>query len=208
MHCVLAISTDSVVLVEEQSRDLVFVAPAKSVLGWATSTNSLRLYHHQGEVTRIHMREGGGGDRDELMEVVVRLRAATPGSPAQELTLKRNGLGQLGFHVQPDGLVTEVEHMGLAYQEGLKQGCRLVEICKVAVSTLSHDQMVDLLKTSSLVTVTVIPALSDGTPRRYADLKMANLEYHQVQNCAISLQDVMLVEVSTVCTPTPNTEEH
>ncbi|KAI5752221.1 hypothetical protein M8J77_014990 [Diaphorina citri] len=165
MHCVLAISTDSVVLVEEQSRDLVFVAPAKSVLGWATSSNSLRLYHHQGEVTRIHMREGGGGDRDELMEVVVRLRAATPGSPAQELTLKRNGLGQLGFHVQPDGLVTEVEHMGLAYQEGLKQGCRLVEICKVAVSTLSHDQMVDLLKTSSLVTVTVIPALSDGTPR-------------------------------------------
>ncbi|KAI5709494.1 hypothetical protein M8J75_000687 [Diaphorina citri] len=165
VHCVLAISTDSVVLVEEQSRDLVFVAPAKSVLGWATSSNSLRLYHHQGEVTRIHMREGGGGDRDELMEVVVRLRAATPGSPAQELTLKRNGLGQLGFHVQPDGLVTEVEHMGLAYQEGLKQGCRLVEICKVAVSTLSHDQMVDLLKTSSLVTVTVIPALSDGTPR-------------------------------------------
>ncbi|XP_026680586.1 LOW QUALITY PROTEIN: signal-induced proliferation-associated 1-like protein 2 [Diaphorina citri] len=112
---------------------------------------SLRLYHHQGEVTRIHMREGGGGDRDELMEVVVRLRAATPGSPAQELTLKRNGLGQLGFHVQPDGLVTEVEHIGLAYQEGLKQGCRLVEICKVAVSTLSHDQMVDLLKTSSLM---------------------------------------------------------
>ncbi|XP_008486481.1 signal-induced proliferation-associated 1-like protein 3, partial [Diaphorina citri] len=39
VHCVLAISTDSVVLVEEQSRDLVFVAPAKSVLGWATSTN-------------------------------------------------------------------------------------------------------------------------------------------------------------------------
>ncbi|KAL1463650.1 hypothetical protein WDU94_015386 [Cyamophila willieti] len=165
LHCVLAISADSVVLVEEQSREIVFVCPARSVLGWATSSNSLRLYHHQGEVTRFHMREGGGGDRDELMEVVVRLGAATPGSTAQELALKRNNLGQLGFHVQPDGLVTEVEHMGLAYQAGLRQGCRLVEICKVAVSTLSHDQMVDLLKTSSLVTVTVIPALPDGTPR-------------------------------------------
>lgn len=65
-------------------------------------------------------------------------------------------MGQLGFHVQPDGVVTQVEAMGLAWHAGLRQGARLVEICKVAVSTLSHDQMVDLLKTSILVTVTVI----------------------------------------------------
>jgi hypothetical protein len=43
----------------------------------------------------------------------------------------------------------------------------LTQICKVAVSTLSHDQMVDLLKTSIMVTVTVIPALADGSSRRY-----------------------------------------
>lgn len=40
------------------------------------------------------MREGG--ERDELMEVVVRLRAVTNGSVAQEFSLKRNPLGQLG----------------------------------------------------------------------------------------------------------------
>lgn len=55
----------------------------------------------------------------------------TQGSVAQQLTLKRNPLGQLGFHVQPDGVVTQVESMGLAWQAGLRQGARLVEICKV-----------------------------------------------------------------------------
>lgn len=72
------------------------------------------------------MREGG--DRDELMEVVVRLRSVTPGSPAQELTLRRNPQGQLGFHVQPDGVVTQVETSGLAHQVGLRHGARLVEV--------------------------------------------------------------------------------
>lgn len=126
---------------------------------------SLRLYYHQGECITIHVR-GDYGERDELMEIVARLRAVTPGAPATELSLKRNSLGQLGFHVQPDGVVTQVESMGLSWQAGLRQGSRLVEICKVAVSTLSHDQMVDLLKTSAQVTVTVIPPNNDGNPRR------------------------------------------
>lgn len=83
-----------------------------------------------------------------------------------EIILKRNNLGQLGFHVQHEGIVTEVEHYGLAWQAGLRQGSRLVEICKVAVPTMSHDQMVDLLKTSVVVTVTVIPPVKEGVPRQ------------------------------------------
>ncbi|CAH1396747.1 unnamed protein product [Nezara viridula] len=170
----LAISSDSIVVIEEATREIIFVTPTKSVLGWSTNTNSLRLYYHQGECVTLHMRESG--DRDELMEVVVRLRCVTDGSVTQELSLKRNPLGQLGFHVQPDGLVTQVESMGLAWLAGLRQGSRLVEICKVAVSTLSHDQMVDLLKTSMAVTVTVIPPLTDGTPRRGCSL--TNCKYN------------------------------
>ncbi|XP_034256071.1 signal-induced proliferation-associated 1-like protein 2 isoform X2 [Thrips palmi] len=169
VDCFLAISADSVVLVEERSREIVFVSPCSSVLGWAATGNSLRLYHHQGECTRLHLKETQAGGT-ELVEVMVRLRSVTPGSVAQELTLRRNNMGQLGFHVQPDGVVTQVESHGQAWQAGLRQGARLVEICKVAVSTLSHDQMVDLLKTSMLVTVTVIPPLHDGSPRRGCNL--------------------------------------
>ncbi|VVC37072.1 Hypothetical protein CINCED_3A010066 [Cinara cedri] len=166
-HCLLAISSDSMVLVEENNHDILLVIPCKSILGWTTQTNSLRIYYHEGECVTLHMHEGcSDGDRDELMEVVVRLRAVTQGSVAQELSLHRNSLGQLGFHVQPDGLVTQVEKSGLAWEAGLRQNSRLIEICKVAVATLTHDQMVDLLKTSVLVTVTVIPPFSDGSPRR------------------------------------------
>lgn len=77
------------------------------------------------------MHEGcNDGDRDELMEVVVRLRSVTQGSVAQELSLHRNSLGQLGFHVQPDGLVTQVEKSGLAWEAGLRQNSRLIEVRK------------------------------------------------------------------------------
>lgn len=173
VDCFLAISADSLVLIEEATREIAFVTPCKSILGWSTQANCLRIYYHEGECVTVQMsREAAGDrDRDELMECVVRLRAVTGGSVAQELSLKRNPLGQLGFHVQPDGLVTQVESMGLAWQAGLRQGARLVEICKVAVSTLTHDLMVDLLKTSLLVTVTVIPPLPDGSARRGCSLQ-------------------------------------
>ena len=47
-----------------------------------------------------------------------------------------------------------------------RQGSRLVEICKHPVTALTHEQMVDLLKTSMTVIVTVIPPHPDGTPRK------------------------------------------
>ena len=80
--------------------------------------------------------------------------------------MRRNNLGQLGFHVHYEGVVSDVEPYGYAWQSGLRTGCRLVEICKVATSTLTHEQMIDLLRTSVQVKVVVIPAKEDGTPRR------------------------------------------
>lgn len=81
------------------------------------------------------------------------------------MTLKRNGLGQLGFHVQNDGIVTDVETTGFAYDAGLRKGSRLVEVCKIAVATMTHEELVELLRTSVTVKVTVIHPFDDGTPR-------------------------------------------
>ena len=46
-----------------------------------------------------------------------------------------------------------------------------MEICKVTVATLNHEQMVDLLKTSAVVTVTVLPPVDPNTPRQGCTLQ-------------------------------------
>ena len=84
-------------------------------------------------------------------------------------------MGQLGFHVQAEGVVTDVEKFGFAYDADLRKGSRLVEICKVATATLSHEQIVDLLRTSATVKVTLIPPLEDGTPRYVQKSRITNL---------------------------------
>lgn len=90
----------------------------------------------------------------------------TRGCETTEMTLRRNGLGQLGFHVNFEGIVADVEPFGYAWKAGLRQGSRLVEICKVAVATLTHEQMIDLLRTSMTVKVVIIQPHEDGSPRR------------------------------------------
>ena len=66
--------------------------------------------------------------------------------------------------------MADVEPFGFAWQTGLRPGCRLVEICKVAVASLSHEQMIDLLRTSAAVSVVIVHPYEDGTPRRSVHL--------------------------------------
>lgn len=52
------------------------------------------------------------------------------------MTLRRNGMGQLGFHVRFEGLIADVEPSGFAWQAGLRQGCRLVEVCLFVIEDI------------------------------------------------------------------------
>lgn len=52
------------------------------------------------------------------------------------MTLRRNGMGQLGFHVRFEGLIADVEPSGFAWQAGLRQGCRLVEVCEFVIEDI------------------------------------------------------------------------
>ncbi|KAL8220022.1 UNVERIFIED_CONTAM: signal-induced proliferation-associated 1 like protein 3, partial [Gekko kuhli] len=163
IECALGISNEFVVLLDLAAKEVVFNCFCADVIGWTPDTFAIKIFYGRGDHVFIRALESSP---DDIREIVQRLKVMTSGCETAEMTLRRNGLGQLGFHVKFDGTVAEVEEYGFAWQAGLRQGSRLVEICKVAVVTLSHDQMIDWLRTSVTVKVVIIPPHEDGTPRR------------------------------------------
>ncbi|XP_056023182.1 signal-induced proliferation-associated 1-like protein 2 isoform X4 [Ostrea edulis] len=159
---VLAISSEVLVIQEESSKSVIFTVHCGAIIGWTAQANSIKIYFNQEESILIRPLSG---EMEETEEICIRLKAVTPGCPTEEKTLKRNGLGQLGFHINADAIVTDVENNSFAHEVGLLKGSRLVEICKVASTNLSHEDMVDLLRTSQTVKVTLISPMADGTPR-------------------------------------------
>uniref|UniRef100_A0A670IRB1 Signal induced proliferation associated 1 like 3 n=1 Tax=Podarcis muralis TaxID=64176 RepID=A0A670IRB1_PODMU len=160
IECILGISNEFVVLLDLGTKEVVFNCFCADVIGWTPDTFSIKVFYGRGM-----MLTSGTLGRHNIIHVSWQTSVMTSGCETVEMTLRRNGLGQLGFHVKFDGTVAEVEDYGFAWQAGLRQGSRLVEICKVAVVTLSHDQMIDWLRTSVTVKVVIVPPHEDGVPR-------------------------------------------
>uniref|UniRef100_A0A671RN01 Signal-induced proliferation-associated 1-like protein 3 n=1 Tax=Sinocyclocheilus anshuiensis TaxID=1608454 RepID=A0A671RN01_9TELE len=163
LPCALAISNEYIVLADCSTKDVIFNCFCADVIGWTAERLALKIFYGRGDHVALRVPEGSAQD---IREVVQRLKALTIGCETVDMTLRRNGLGQLGFHVRLAGTVSEVEEYGFAWQAGLRQGSRLVEICKVAAVTLSHEQMIDLLRTSVTVKVVIIPPFEEGRARR------------------------------------------
>lgn len=162
IDCLLGVSNEFIVLIEQETKSVVFNCSCRDVIGWTSTDTSLKIFYERGECISVE----SFINTEDIKEIVRRLQFVSKGCESVEMTLRRNGLGQLGFHVNYEGIVADVEPYGYAWQAGLRQGSRLVEICKVAVATLSHEQMIDLLRTSVTVKVVIIPPHEDCTPRR------------------------------------------
>ncbi|XP_017317356.1 signal-induced proliferation-associated 1-like protein 2 isoform X2 [Ictalurus punctatus] len=163
VQCLLGISNEFIVLIQEESKNVVFNCSCRDVIGWTSTIMSIKVFYERGECMMFSAQEGFGED---IRQIVHRLEITTHGCETTQMALRRNGLGQLGFHVNFEGIVADVEAFGFAWKAGLRQGSRLVEICEVAVATLTHEQMIDLLRTSITVKVVIIQPHQDGTPRR------------------------------------------
>ncbi|XP_028320060.1 signal-induced proliferation-associated 1-like protein 3 isoform X2 [Gouania willdenowi] len=163
LSCALGLSAEYVLLIDCSTKEVVFNCFCADVIGWTPERLALKIFYGRGDYIAVRVPEGCAPD---IREMVQRLKSLTVGCETVDMTLRRNGLGQLGFHVRLDGTVAEVEEYGFAWQAGLRQGSRLVEICKVAAVTLTHDQMIDLLRTSVTVKVVIIPPYEEGGPRR------------------------------------------
>lgn len=164
VDCVLGISATYLVVIEQQSKELLYVSPVEAILGWTSNPAWIKIFCHQAECLLIQIKDP---DVDEICEIVTRLKAVTNGCETRELTLRRkNSQNSLGFDIQPDGIVTRVEAGSIAWQTHLQPGSRLVEICKTSTATLSYSQMMEYIRTSAVVTLTVLPPNPDGTYRR------------------------------------------
>ncbi|XP_040823931.1 signal-induced proliferation-associated 1-like protein 2 isoform X2 [Ochotona curzoniae] len=163
IECLLGISNEFIMLIEKDSKNVVFNCSCRDVIGWTSGLMSIKVFYERGECILLSSLDNCAED---IREIVQRLVIVTRGCETVEMTLRRNGLGQLGFHVNFEGIVADVEPFGFAWKAGLRQGSRLVEICKVAVATLTHEQMIDLLRTSVTVKVVIIHPHDDGSPRR------------------------------------------
>ncbi|XP_078515598.1 signal-induced proliferation-associated 1-like protein 1 isoform X1 [Lissotriton helveticus] len=163
MECLLGISYEIVALIEQDTKTVVFNCSTRDVIGWTVSDTTIKIFYERGESVFVR---SFNNNTEDIKDIIKRLEVVTKGCETIDMTLRRNGLGQLGFHVNYEGIVADVEPYGYAWQAGLRQGSRLVEICKVAVATLSHEQMIDLLRTSVTVKVVIIPPHEDGIPRR------------------------------------------
>lgn len=71
-----------------------------------------------------------GSLEDELNSLLKRLEAVTNGEEAKELIFRKNKatFDSLGFHIQEEGVVTDVEMYQTAWKAGLRQGSRIVEV--------------------------------------------------------------------------------
>ncbi|XP_070684854.1 signal-induced proliferation-associated 1-like protein 3 isoform X2 [Pempheris klunzingeri] len=163
LPCALGLSAEYILLIDCSTKEVVFNCFCADVIGWTPERLAVKIFYGRGDHIAVRVPEGCTHD---IREMVQRLKSLTVGCETVDMTLRRNGLGQLGFHVRLDGTVAEVEEYGFAWQAGLRQGSRLVEICKVAAVTLTHEQMIDLLRTSVTVKVVIIPPYEEGGPRR------------------------------------------
>lgn len=160
----LSISSKCVTFIEQNSQEVLLSVPCKTILGWRPTSHTLKIFYDVGKMAFFTMTDD---DHNELPYVMNRLKAVTTGCETQDLTLKRNNDGQLGFHVFYEGLVAEVEPYGLAWQSGLRKGSRLLEISGHTVGTMSHDRMILMLKRPGAVRLVVLPPALDGQPRNF-----------------------------------------
>ncbi|XP_029467772.1 signal-induced proliferation-associated protein 1 [Rhinatrema bivittatum] len=174
LKCLLGISAVFLVLIEGGDRRVIFNCSCRDVLAWTFSETSMDIYYEKGDYISMNVAEE---QQEDIKEIVHRLQLVTRGCETRELTLLRNGVGQLGFQVDPEGFVTEVERFTFAEKAGLQPGARLVRVCGQPLVCLSPQRTAELLRTAKKVTITVVPPEENGKPRRsYSELYLKSLQ--------------------------------
>ncbi|VDK34152.1 unnamed protein product [Gongylonema pulchrum] len=126
----------------------------------------MKIYFDHGDMLLLRCCTVGNRDR-ELTALIRRLEYVTKGDEAKEVVYRRAKTSDsLGFHLQEEGVVTDVEMYRTAWRCGLRQGSRIVEIEGKPIVTLSYNEIADIMAKRTAFRLIMISPASDGSPRR------------------------------------------
>ncbi|XP_067877913.1 signal-induced proliferation-associated 1-like protein 2 isoform X2 [Heterodontus francisci] len=173
-ECILGISNEFVVLLDQRLRVVVLNCSCRDVIGWTLSPGTIIIYYERGEFMVVKTLDS---QPDDITEIVHRLEIVTTGCKTEDLVLLRNSVHHLGFQTNGEGIVTQVEKNGYAELMGLKLYSRLIRICETPVVFLSYKERADYLRKANQVKITVIPPDSKGKPRMsFSELYRKSIE--------------------------------
>uniref|UniRef100_UPI00398F5333 signal-induced proliferation-associated 1-like protein 2 isoform X2 n=1 Tax=Pristiophorus japonicus TaxID=55135 RepID=UPI00398F5333 len=172
--CILGISNEFVVLLDQKLQVVVLNCSCRDVIGWTLSPGTIIIYYERGEFVAVKTLDS---QPDDITEIVHRLEVVTTGCGTEDLVLRRNSVHHLGFQINGEGIVTQVEKNGYAEMMGLKLYSRLVRICETPVVMLSYKERAEFLRKADHVKITVIPPDMKGKPRMsFSELYRKSIE--------------------------------
>uniref|UniRef100_A0A671LIF6 Signal-induced proliferation-associated 1-like protein 2 n=1 Tax=Sinocyclocheilus anshuiensis TaxID=1608454 RepID=A0A671LIF6_9TELE len=136
VECLLGISNEFIVLIEVESKNVIFNCSCRDVIGWSSGIMSIKIFYERGECVMLSAHDNCGED---IREIVQRL----------EVRALSEGTGLL---YGPSGpLPSRLAICAAAFS---------LECCQ------KFQRMIDLLRTSISVKVVIIQPYEDGAPRR------------------------------------------
>ncbi|VDK83949.1 unnamed protein product [Litomosoides sigmodontis] len=167
--CILGVSGETFAILEMPSGEVIFAIPTHSIIGWANVDSGLKIYFDHGDVLLLRCYATDSSDR-ELSALIRRLECVTKaikGDEAKEVLHRRaRASDSLDFHLQEEGVVTDVKMYQTAWRCGLRQGSRIVEIEGKPIVTMSYNEICDLMADRTSLRFIMISPASDGSPRR------------------------------------------
>ncbi|XP_048883703.1 signal-induced proliferation-associated 1-like protein 3 isoform X3 [Brienomyrus brachyistius] len=170
LPCLLAISGESVVLIEWSSRLVVFNCNSRDVIGWKAVTEGgasggpyLDIYYERGESISISVAES---QVEDIREVVQRLKRVSGACEVREVMPLRDSVGHPGFMLSEDGFVVELQQSSYTESAGLQMGARVVRLCGRPLVALSAADRASLLRSTPRIHLTVIPPDKNGKQAR------------------------------------------
>lgn len=140
----------------------VFSIYPKALLGWTLyGDKDLVVFYGTGDFIQFSMK-----NKNDRSDLITRLDFVSrgvhglypPASATRTIVINRKQQGmQLGFHISYEGFVNQVDEGSAAHESGLQKGSRIVQINSSMLANMSHNDMIESLRSLPQVVLCLLP---------------------------------------------------